>query len=148
MEQRNQPCPVAALGVEAAALGALYNDLSQAGLLSQPNIRDSASGLADAITVIEKMASHRVPENFTGAYFKLLLIAADLNDLSDWPEQSDHERGEMERRMRRNVGHLLEFLRPHAGADIALFGRDESSIQRHAQRPEDLRQMLAATATK
>ncbi|SUB00544.1 Uncharacterised protein [Pannonibacter phragmitetus] len=137
-------CPVTALGLEAANLSALYDRLDEAGQLARPEARDGAAGLLDAITAIENLASHRIPQSFAGAYFKVLLIVADLNDLTNWPDRTGPERAELDRRLKRNIRHLLDFLRPHAGPEVALFDRDEEHIQRHSQNPDELRQLLAS----
>lgn len=142
--QRHNACPVTALGLEAGTLSALYDRLDEAGWLAQPEARDGAAGLLDAITAIEHLASHRIPESAAGAYFKVLLIVADLNDLTNWPDRTGPERAELDRRLKRNIRHLLDFLRPHAGPEVAFFDRDEEHIQRHSQRPDELRQLLVS----
>lgn len=137
-------CPVTALGLEAGTLSALYDRLDEAGQLARTEARDGAAGLLDAITAIENLASHRIPQSFAGAYFKVLLIVADLNDLTNWPDRTGPERAELDRRLKRNIRHLLDFLRPHAGPEVALFDRDEEHIQRHSQSPDELRQLLVS----
>lgn len=142
--QRHNACPVTALGIEAGTLSALYDQLDEAGRLAQPEARDGAAGLIDAIAAVEHLASHRIPQSFAGAYFKILLIVADLNDLTNWPDRTGPERAELDRRLKRNIRHLLDFLRPHAGPEVALFDRDEEHIARHAQSPDEMRQLLAS----
>lgn len=142
--QRHNTCPVTALGLEAGTISALYDQLDEAGRLARPEARDGAAGLLDAMTAIEHLASHRIPESFAGAYFKVLLIVTDLNDLTNWPDRTGPERAEIDRRLKRNIRHLLDFLRPHAGPEVALFDRDEEHIARHAQSPDEMRQLLAS----
>lgn len=141
--QMHDTCPVTALGIEAGTLSTLYDRLDEAGRLAQPKARDGAAGLIDAIAAIEHLASHRIPQSFAGAYFKVLLIVTDLNDLTNWPDRTGPERADLERRLKRNIRHLLDFLRPHAGPEVALFDRDEEHIARHAQSPGEMRQLLA-----